>query len=713
MKVYQLIYTSVRHSLSDSTLGLANQPGLRVYSCSQGITENNIAEIVKFASYRLPKNDKTVYSEVTGDPQVPEMFPKCFRTLRLSDGRYAAIQTVFAGMDYQGQPGNFFAHALVFDEPDAVFFPERYFKSSAFKTCLTAKEAEKEIVHYLPQLDGLKPEESTDKRVKEFIASHKKEVSYLLDAALEVLTSETVKHMCISTSSEETTENYLLSLKWLLPRDISMYCGISTYNIYIPSDRQRQIVFNGTIKGKNNITKQSIDTRGNCMYIDMDTADVSQTEESELLGIGVDALREEYSKYGFSTVVQFKDWLATRRDITKPGMGAKLLAFKTSAGGEAFGKRVSELYDKIDDEDMRAVRFEILKVAYDNIEWFENKSDITEKYFDLCIDKLCDGENYDLYDLFGDGTDKAERAELLRAKIPDCMAKIKAGTKTAGSKNTYIFLSLLAQIKNESGGGTWKEFFKNDADMLTTFTEMASMIITGYGVHAFTPPSDWTQDDLDETVVYFDSSTRDDKVKESCLRYIIRHDETDWGKYGITFVRHKKTPGEQAADMRRLKRMLKKTGYIPYQNNSYTDLRHEVSEDMYSGIPPLLLSRLLDAYYQWRSAGGNQSQSEKKAEKLCRLILELKKTEKSCYNYIFPKLGLEIAESSGHFHEKIINTETMPPSFWNWFVIGFERSEGNDDKILNYTRIFEANKRKLLRMSEGKHVINAFRKTGI
>ena len=89
------------------------------------------------------------------------------------------------------------------------------------------------------------------------------------------------------------------------------------------------------------------------------------------------------------------------------------------------------------------------------------------------------------------------------------------------------------------------------------------------------------------------------------------------------------------------------------------------------------------------------------------------RTAAIAYNYIFPKLGLEIAESSGHFHEKIINTETMPPSFWNWFVIGFERSEGNDDKILNYTRIFEANKRKLLRMSEGKHVINAFRKTGI
>ena len=81
MKVYQLIYTSVQHSLSDNVLDLTNQSGLRVYSCSQGITKDNIGEILKFSSYRLPKNDKTVYS----------------------------------GVDFQGKPGNFFAHALVFD----------------------------------------------------------------------------------------------------------------------------------------------------------------------------------------------------------------------------------------------------------------------------------------------------------------------------------------------------------------------------------------------------------------------------------------------------------------------------------------------------------------------------------------------------------------------------------------------------------------------
>ena len=47
MKVYQLIYTNVKHSLSDNELGLSSQKGLRVYSCSQGITKENIGEIIK------------------------------------------------------------------------------------------------------------------------------------------------------------------------------------------------------------------------------------------------------------------------------------------------------------------------------------------------------------------------------------------------------------------------------------------------------------------------------------------------------------------------------------------------------------------------------------------------------------------------------------------------------------------------------------------
>ena len=50
--VYQLIYTSVQHSLSDAQLGLVNEPGMRVYSCSLGVTRENIEEITRFASYK-------------------------------------------------------------------------------------------------------------------------------------------------------------------------------------------------------------------------------------------------------------------------------------------------------------------------------------------------------------------------------------------------------------------------------------------------------------------------------------------------------------------------------------------------------------------------------------------------------------------------------------------------------------------------------------
>ena len=65
MKVYQLIYTSVQHSLSDPELGLVNQSGLRVFSCTQGLTKQNIDETIRFATYRLPKNNEIKYTPVS------------------------------------------------------------------------------------------------------------------------------------------------------------------------------------------------------------------------------------------------------------------------------------------------------------------------------------------------------------------------------------------------------------------------------------------------------------------------------------------------------------------------------------------------------------------------------------------------------------------------------------------------------------------------
>lgn len=710
MKTYQLIYTSVQHSLSDGSLGLSNQSGLRVYSCSQGVTEENIKEIIKFSSYRLPKNNEITFSEIIGDPTIPDLFPKAFRTLRLSDGRFAAIQTVFSGVDFQGEPDNFFAHAFIFDDFDADFFPEKYIGSSAFKKYLTAQEAECELVHYLPPLD-INPEEETEKHIKEFISEHKKELSYLIAKACEVLASNKYDSICLASADDKKTADYLVALKWLLPRDISVNAGISTYNVYLPSGKQPQIVFYGTIKGRNNITKQAVETRENCVYIDMDKKDFSQTEISPIFDFTVDELRKKYSEYKINSVTRFGDWVESFKNIDCPGMGAKLLRLKSSSGETVFEHRASELYEHINDENMSAVRFEISKAMFDNISLFPQKSDaIAEGYVGQCIDKLCGVGSYDIYDLFSDGGENIGNVNTLKTHMGEYLEKIKPRLDMMNEKNKLIMLDIFAKIKHGTKTPSWKELFGADKEKMKTFVALAATIITGNGSGAFTPPDNWTEEDTAETIAYFEASVEDEKIKDSCIKYICEHENVDWALYGITVTECIKTKDEQENDIRRIKRMLAKVGYIPYKRNGYDALRSDVRRDMSESRSPLMLSKLLDAYYEWKSCKENQVQALRAAEKLSGLISEMRSKEKTCYDFIVPKLALEIAETDCHYHEVIINADTMPESFWNWFVIGYKRCGNNDITALNYIRIYEASKRKFLRMPAGKMLRETFNK---
>ena len=87
----------------------------------------------------------------------------------------------------------------------------------------------------------------------------------------------------------------------------------------------------------------------------------------------------------------------------------------------------------------------------------------------------------------------------------------------------------------------------------------------------------------------------------------------------------------------------------------------------------------------------------------------LRKTQTSCFNFMIPKLALEIIESPGHYHEVMINTETMPPSFWNWFLIGYNKSKEDEDKMLAYTRVYSASKAKMSRIPAKKKMRETFK----
>ena len=190
---------------------------------------------------------------------------------------------------------------------------------------------------------------------------------------------------------------------------------------------------------------------------------------------------------------------------------------------------------------------------------------------------------------------------------------------------------------------------------------------TAYGrKKVMTLDIDWDKINEDEIWV------KDPFLKKSCIKYIYNNN-LDWSKYGISKTLHAKTKGEREQDLQKIRRMLSKVGYIPYQRATYTSLKPEVTDDIRNNNSPLLISRLLYAVYRWQGSYGNQMKAEKCANRVRKLLLEMRKTQTSCFNFMIPKLALEIIESPGHYHEVMINTETMPPSFWNWFLIGYNK----------------------------------------
>ena len=698
MKVYQMIYTSVKCSLSDPEIGLTNQAGLRVFSCTQGLKKQNLDELIRFATYRLPKNNDIIYGNKPCDPEIPELFPKIFRTLKLSDGKYAAMQTSYAGFDFEGQPGNVFAHAFIFDDVPDDFLPEKYFGHPKYRTHLTEKDLSGQIVHYLKPLDDLEPTEGLEEKVIEFIDTHKNELTYILDKALGLLTSDEIKNICIATNEPELTQLYLLALKWLLPRDGADNLGISTYNVYLPSDKQKQIVFHGTVKGKNNITQQAIEVRKNCIYIDIENTRFERDTRSLLFHFSVKELREIYNTYKFTAPQQLLAWEATWENTTKSGIAGKLIRLKKIAGDEAFRRRVMEIYPAINDINMAGVRYELSKIMFDNIELFADDSEkITQIYLDQYMLKLCAGEAVKMETNPFDGEVSDEFREYIKNKIGYYAELLQLNYDEIPDINRIEILKLFGDIKHASGFNTWKELLGGDKEKLSVFVEAAAdAVIKDNAVEPFVNIENWQQQDLSELIAYFDSSTKDEELKKRCLKYICQTDD-DWTKYGVTIRHHVKPKEDQEKDLQKIRRMLGKVGYLPYQRGTYAKLREEVLDDVYSNPSPLLLSRLLYAFYRWQGTYGNQIDAEKCAVEVRDLLVQMRKEQTPVYNYVIPKLALEIVESPGHYHELIVNAETMTPGFWEWFLIGYARCRDNEDKLLTYTRVYTASKNRIPR----------------
>ena len=106
MAFQQLHYTSCEH-------GLSGYSGFQFNAVTPGISPVVMREV----------EDRTVYEPpgwlvASPRPEQPSAYPVAF-CYGTSDATGAVItaQAVFAGTDYSGRPGNYFAHALVTATP--------------------------------------------------------------------------------------------------------------------------------------------------------------------------------------------------------------------------------------------------------------------------------------------------------------------------------------------------------------------------------------------------------------------------------------------------------------------------------------------------------------------------------------------------------------------------------------------------------------------
>lgn len=708
MKVYQLIYTSVRYSLSDSTLNLENSSGYKVYSCSQGLTREEIDEIICFAGYKKPDECEIEYSDEYADLLVPEKFPKTFRTFSLSTGKYVALQSVFSGVDIDGKDGNFFAHAFVFDEIDEDFIPEDYYSSEDFKTGLTPAETTLSLVRYLPRLSDVKQQESLGEWLDLFAKEHRVQLSYLVDAAVKVLLKEDGKtHLCVSANSNEESDYYLLALKRLMPVEISNISGISTNNTYLPSDKQDKILFNATVSGFNNITDELIEQRKHCIYIDFDNIELGENVYERLFEMTGEELKEQYRMLEINTVEKFNAWLMAYNRVYEKGIGKRLQQIK-DIDSEMFKNRALEIYDEIESSDMKDVKFEILTVMYENLSDFAEISDkITKEYIISGFSGIINGEPVNMESIFKATADKdSTQQEIVYSMLEEVMELLY--DINIEEPQAMLLLRMFSIIKQETGISTWKEFFKNKHEFLEIFTELCSKVIINDSVPVtFIAPIIWTNSELAEVIAYFDSSTDDEEIKKACRKFILGNIRENWQEYGITITRQEKSREDREKDILMVRKMLSSVGYVPFQRGKYQDLKFDVANDMQTNDNPLLITRLLNAYYSWQMTE-LEPEAKQYAQEMRAIILEMREKENSCYKFIFPKLALEMLSVSGIFHEYVINTETMQETFWNWFLIGASKNLNDEFVFLNYERVFDKNRDSLKHLAIYKRLSKLF-----
>ncbi len=117
MRALQLHYTSCRR-------GQAAGAGFQTRALTPGILPEELREIERRGLYRPPRDapQEPTAEEIEAD------FPRALRFYTLESGRRALTRAGYAGQDYSGRWGNYFAHTLVFEGDAPPIWPVDFYE---------------------------------------------------------------------------------------------------------------------------------------------------------------------------------------------------------------------------------------------------------------------------------------------------------------------------------------------------------------------------------------------------------------------------------------------------------------------------------------------------------------------------------------------------------------------------------------------------------
>ncbi|MDR0537650.1 MAG: hypothetical protein LBH04_06380 [Tannerellaceae bacterium] len=223
MKILQSIYTSCR-------IGQSGNSGFQFYSYSDGLTDEELLEIGRIGNYIAPSNLPSNPTQA----EIETLFPVSFSYFRLNSGRVGVIQSVALTQDYSGRPGNFLAHAFVLESGEFPFLPVMLYKSTSFKTDLSAAEWSMSTVpEKLPGLEIISlaknPDISLDS-VRSFLEDNDSDeiLPKLVNAVIE--NSETNRRIILSDNSENALF-WIVALSFSFPLKLANLLTFTTYSI--------------------------------------------------------------------------------------------------------------------------------------------------------------------------------------------------------------------------------------------------------------------------------------------------------------------------------------------------------------------------------------------------------------------------------------------------------------------------------------------------